>query len=349
MISSLTITNFLSHKETQLDFSKGVNVIVGPTDSGKSAIIKALKWAIFNRPMGDGMRSSWGGLTVVGMVVDEKMVIRQKFEGLNQYIIADQEFNAIKGDVPEQVSRLLNLSDINLQTQFDSHFLLSKSPGEVAVIFNKVAHLDRIDVGLQNIQRWTRDIQKKLEFNKESLGSNKERLLAYDSLPEIEGLLITLEEKETIRQRQANKRQEVLKLITSIKSVEEELEEMEFIVGLEEEVVNILAIIQQRKDVTRTLVGLNMVLTTLYDIDDELKEIQAITSLEKIVQTTLDLSRQQLGLDGERKALKTLIGKIWYIEDELAEVGKELETMEKQFHKELGKGNVCPLCEQVIK
>jgi len=46
MINSLTIQNFQSHKNTTLEFDNGINIIIGQSDSGKTAIIRALNWVI---------------------------------------------------------------------------------------------------------------------------------------------------------------------------------------------------------------------------------------------------------------------------------------------------------------
>ena len=52
VISSLTLENFQSHKESKIVFDKGLTVIIGQTDQGKSAIIRALKWVLYNEPRG---------------------------------------------------------------------------------------------------------------------------------------------------------------------------------------------------------------------------------------------------------------------------------------------------------
>jgi len=52
VVEKITIKNFQSHEETELQFSSGVNVIVGSSDSGKSAILRALKWVVQNKPSG---------------------------------------------------------------------------------------------------------------------------------------------------------------------------------------------------------------------------------------------------------------------------------------------------------
>jgi ABC-type transporter Mla maintaining outer membrane lipid asymmetry ATPase subunit MlaF len=51
-IKKLIIENFQSHKYTEVDFSEGFNIIFGPSDYGKSAIIRALRWVLYNEPGG---------------------------------------------------------------------------------------------------------------------------------------------------------------------------------------------------------------------------------------------------------------------------------------------------------
>ena len=43
----IEIVNFQSHANTKLNFDEGVNVIIGPSDSGKTAVIRAMKWIFF--------------------------------------------------------------------------------------------------------------------------------------------------------------------------------------------------------------------------------------------------------------------------------------------------------------
>jgi exonuclease SbcC len=312
MIETLTIANFLSHKETEIEFSEGVNIIIGPTDSGKSAIIKALKWLIQNRPLGDGMRSSWGGDTEVTVrvtiidpeqLVDDSVTItRVRDNTSNGYRIGKSKFNAIKGDIPLEVSQALNLTDLNIQTQFDPHFLLGKSSGEVAQYFNKIAHLDRIDTALQNIQKWSKEVQKKVDYNTDALNGAKERLNAYGCLDAVEGILISLEEKENRRERIYKDRESLLKTIKSIQKVNEDLQEVDFLSELDDKVTSILATIKKQKELKKNLTALFLV----------------VAAGKKIVE------------DSQK-------------------VDKELADMEAKFHKALGKGSVCPLCEQMIQ
>lgn len=262
--------------------------------------------------MGDGMRSSWGGGTCVTIevsTIDEEQYVddavsitRIKDKDINGYLLGESQFNAIKGDIPAEVAQFLNLSEINLQTQFDSHFLLGKSSGEVAQYFNKVAHLDRIDTALQNIQSWSRSIQKKIEYNTELLNESKERLITYGCLDSIESILISLEEKENRRERLYKDKEGVLRLIKFIKAVDRELEEVDFLAELDTQVSSLLELFKKQKDMRSKL-------TALW---------QVCVAGKKLIQETL-------------------------------QVEKELSDMEKKLHAALGKGSICPLCEQLIK
>jgi exonuclease SbcC len=71
MIDSLSIQNFQSHEKTELEFDEGINIIIGQSDSGKSAILRALNWVVNNKPNGEAFKSNWGGDTKVKIIIEE--------------------------------------------------------------------------------------------------------------------------------------------------------------------------------------------------------------------------------------------------------------------------------------
>jgi len=164
MIKQLIIHNFQSHADTVLDLDLGVNLITGQSDSGKTAIIRALKWLATNRPLGDGFRS-WGSkdATSVSVILDDESLLTHR---PSKYTLTKNlevsEWNAVGTGVPETVQQTLNISDLSWQSQMDPPFLLSDSPGEVARTLNEVADLDKIDSTLVNINRMARDNRTQL-------------------------------------------------------------------------------------------------------------------------------------------------------------------------------------------
>jgi len=119
MLNKIKLQNVESHKETELNLDPGVNVIVGNSDSGKSGILRALRWIIRNRPSGEAFRTKGGGDTSVELSLDNQVVKRVRTKQKNQYIINNIELNAVKTEVPEEVSNLLNINEANLQQQLD--------------------------------------------------------------------------------------------------------------------------------------------------------------------------------------------------------------------------------------
>ena len=185
MIQRLHITNFQSHENTELDFHKGVNIIVGTSDSGKSAIIRALRWLVWNRPSGEAFRSHWGGPTKVIVDTDEAIVSRLR-DKENQYALGDTHFNAVRTDVPEEIQKALNMTELNLQTQLEMPFLLAMSPGEVASYFNDIAGLSKIDTSLQYINRSISQFQNTLKFKESEKEKKEESLKSFEHLEKFE-------------------------------------------------------------------------------------------------------------------------------------------------------------------
>ena len=155
MITKIEIKNFQSHKNTVLDFDKGVNVICGESDNGKSAVIRAIRWVVENYPQGtDKINSTWNDdfkePLSVKLYTEKGYVERIRDKKRNGYNICkngEKEivFDAIGKGVPKEVTDFLNVSDVNFQFQLDPPYLLSKTPGQASEYLNEIVHLDSID------------------------------------------------------------------------------------------------------------------------------------------------------------------------------------------------------------
>jgi exonuclease SbcC len=155
MITKIEIKNFQSHKNTVLDFDKGVNVICGESDNGKSAVIRAIRWVVENYPQGtDKINSNWNDdfkePLSVKLYTEKGYVERIRDKKRNGYNICKNGepeivLDAIGKGVPKEILDFLNVSDVNFQFQLDAPYLLSKTPGEASKYLNEIVHLDSID------------------------------------------------------------------------------------------------------------------------------------------------------------------------------------------------------------
>ena len=201
MIEKLIVNNFQSHKNTKLNFGQGVNVIVGSSNQGKSAILRAFFWALYNRPLGtDDIASHWirneqgkkgpalTGEMAVSIKNSRGRLTRARNANSNYYLINDDDaLEAVKSDVPEQVKDYFRLSAVNIQQQQDPPFLLSLSSGDVAKFFNQIVRLDVIDRVLSNAEttrRQTNQNIKTVELEIKSFEKELENYKDIDALQE---------------------------------------------------------------------------------------------------------------------------------------------------------------------
>jgi exonuclease SbcC len=145
MIERIQIRNFQKHSKLRVAFDEKITTIVGPSDAGKSSILRAIRWVAFNRPLGDGFIRHGEEACSVKLWVDGRKVERQKTKGKNVYSIDGKMLSAVGTDVPEEIQRLLNLTSENFQGQHDAPFWFSLTAGEVAKRLNVIVDLEVID------------------------------------------------------------------------------------------------------------------------------------------------------------------------------------------------------------
>jgi len=161
MIQEIRLENFQAHRQLRLALSPGLNVIVGPTDRGKSAIIRAIKWLALHESQ-DGIITHGETSVKVGVKTDEGPIVRFRDKKKYGYKLGQAEYLACGKEQPKDVQARHNLSEINFQGQHDPHFLLSLTPGQAAKEINKIVALDDIDVALTWIK--TREIRSNTEI-----------------------------------------------------------------------------------------------------------------------------------------------------------------------------------------
>ncbi len=345
-IKQLNISNFQSHKDSSLDFVDGLNVIVGESDSGKSAILRALRWLIWNRPTGDAMRSNWGGKTSVEIFTDDAHIVRVR-DKENEYILGDSHFKAVSTDVPQEVVQVLNVNEINFQTQLSQPFLLSNTAGEVAQFFNKVAHLEKIDTATQKINSAIRELTTDIKYKNVEIEKQEEELKKYEHLEKFEADVEALEELDKQYLLLIQKEAKISNLVESIKDTNAQIREQGPLLELEEQVESIFALKDKVEDISTNGGKLNHLIEWIKENDLKLKQQERLLKLELDVTAIIINMDEQEQLELKLGDLGSDVYAINQVEIDLKDTLISIETLQKQFDDEIGK--ICPLCGQTIK
>lgn len=347
MIQNLQIKNFQSHKNSTLEFSPGVNIITGPTDNGKSAIIRALRWVAWNRPGGDAFRSEWGGNTHVSIETETHGIARNKGD-VNSYVLRELgeeevlEFKAFGTDVPDEIKNVLNLDEINLQSQLDTPFLLTESAGQVAAHFNKIAGIDLIDSSLKAIKKEISKSTSLIEQRQDDLKEVKLSIAKFENIEKLETALELLEQKEKDKINQAKKIRNLTLLIDSLEGIQVKLTEKEPLLKYENKVNTLLEQYAQLRE-DKVVENLQFIITSYERVTKLITKKQIYVSLESKTENLLQKYSELSQIKADTAILNDLLISFTTLterEAKTVEKHKELHTL---FEKNMP--DVCPLCE----
>lgn len=145
MIERLQLIDFQAHVDLKVRLDPRVTTIVGPSDVGKSAILRGLRWVALNRPLGDQLRRTGADAVTVRLWVDGHRISRTRSKSSNLYTLDGTTYAAVASDVPEPISRMLNVDEGNFQGQHDSPYWFADTAGNVAKSLNAIVNLGIID------------------------------------------------------------------------------------------------------------------------------------------------------------------------------------------------------------
>ena len=152
MITDLIVENFQSVKQATFKLGR-FTVITGPTGAGKSAVIRALRLAAFNRRGTSFIRRGATSCKVAFGPQGWCIGIERGGRGKDSYRIARaggdgepdvQMFTKLGGEAPPEVLALHGLSDLNFAGQFDHPYLLDSSGGEAARTLGELTNVSLV-------------------------------------------------------------------------------------------------------------------------------------------------------------------------------------------------------------
>lgn len=207
-IAKVVIDNFQSHGRSELTFSRGLNVIIGPSDNGKSAILRALRWALYNEPRGsEFVRSGARECRVTVTMSDGAEVTRELTltksgaPSRNRYIVRmpeaePQVYEGFGTEVPAEVIRAHGMPQVLLDTdkrvvlsfgsQLEGPFLMAESGSLRARAIGRLLGVHVVDAAMRNTSRDQRSVKQETARLEQRLEQYDKDLEQYADIPEQE-------------------------------------------------------------------------------------------------------------------------------------------------------------------
>ncbi len=166
---TLHLENYQAHKDTTINFTQGLNIIIGESDMGKSSILRALRKLVRDIPAGKDhinkdATSMKLSLTVVDDNDQEYVIIRQITPSKNLYYLDEQDFGGFGREIPEEIQNTLEMFLIELENSdkvdlhfFDQHdtpFMVARgSAGIRSKLLGKIAGLHTLDRSIVTVNK----------------------------------------------------------------------------------------------------------------------------------------------------------------------------------------------------
>jgi DNA repair protein SbcC/Rad50 len=355
MIKDLTIINYQSHLNSRFSFYPGVNAIVGVSDSGKSSVFRSLKLVLQNRPLGLSYHSNFAKKedpTEVYITVQNdkttKQVGRIRSEDRNEYVVEGfaEPFVAFGTEVPEEVFKILNISDINCQFQMDSPFLFSETPGAAARYLNKIVNLDKIDITLQNIASKKRQNESEIKFNQ---GRLVELDLGIKAFPDLESIGDKLSKLETLQEELEGYiyTKELLSgLVFSIEDTKSKLDKVYKISKLYPEVKRLEQVVIEKQKLEHLYDVIYIHIQDIENVESKITETQTLVEKYPEVLKLESISEDLDQLQWTRDQLHKDVLDMEKCETKMISINEFIKRESVRLKTLIG--TICPLCGSAI-
>lgn len=200
-ITDIYLTNFQSYEQGHFELSEKVNLITGASDSGKTALIRALSWVLFNDYTTDLLiRNGYNNVEVKIVFNNGNFILRGRKGNTNYYYIKNnpdneeiKKYENFGREIPSEIQddflfkkvNLLNEKyNILIASQLENSFLLSETDSTKANAIGKLVNIDILDNASRNVLREIKSTKGELNFKKSFINEKEESLNKYDYLNE---------------------------------------------------------------------------------------------------------------------------------------------------------------------
>ena len=205
-MTKIILKDFQAHDETVLDLKGGFAAILGPTNSGKSSVVRSLRWLFYDSIKGKRFIRHGQQTAKVQVDFDDVSVERTKGAKENRYRVGSMWLDSIGTGAPPEVQKATGISpfvvdkdvdlELNVSQQHRSPFLLMETDSVKNKFLNSLTGGHVFDAAIRETQRIlkaTETQQKNLETTIEATSQQLATFVDLEAqerkINELEGLI----------------------------------------------------------------------------------------------------------------------------------------------------------------
>ena len=296
-IKSVRLFNFQNHRDNIFYLADGLNILTGSNDNGKSAIARALDFALNNNKSGDIVRYNQKECFVEIHFFDGSMLKRSAApDNRVEFKYKDDPkatvYKSFGNKLPDEVKKFLGyppisneLGPLNYSNQNNKNFLIDQSPAHLPFIISDLVGVADLETASKNlfseVDRYSKDAAK-IEKEINSLETDLEQYKNLDDDIEkhnnLKIILDNIDDEKTKIDSLQKAVDDVNNIVSRIRKARKELK-------LNTEIVNTLSesvkkIEKEHNSLFNTLSEYNALKSIIHKIKKYKKEIEQYNKLE---------------------------------------------------------------------
>lgn len=316
-IEEVTIEGYQSHVNSTFRLSPGLTVITGPSDAGKTAIIRALRWFAFNEPTGEAflhtIRNADGSIkeaadhVAVSVTFDNGVTItKTRRKGKTTYTHSGYQNPWEKAEIPPEIKETLGLlkqsygdfeTCLNFAFQLDAPFMLSETASVGAKVLGKLAGTEIVDRSISEVNKKTHKTRIDISYADKQIGEIDVSLTEYFDLDQHDTLLTAAEAAFTKLKEDQGRYTELVALMDTYQENTERritfFDEVERLAGVVAASA-LISTIQRGQEKIEKLEELNVGFwKAVKDQDEPLKVIRLTRNLEDLQAFLMEATEKQ--------------------------------------------------------
>jgi DNA repair ATPase RecN len=346
--TELIVKAFGLHLKQVINFTPGLNVIVGESERGKTTLIRALYLLIENSPRGgEKLYQSWltDNPLSIQLKDDKGNIIKRK---KNKYYLNDSKpLKAFGTSVPEPIRQLLNFKEINWQKQHDIHYLLFNTGGSAAKLLNSATGMSDQEVIIDDFKKQLSHSKSEIKRHKKN---NEEHLKTTKRLKDIVRYklkalaIVNLEEEMIELKNKTDKLENILSQLESIREIKMKYRESK---EHHKEINSIIHDLEETKHFGKSIQELKSVLNKIEET--KIIDPKMIVSLLKTLHALHSKNLEFETLTSKTNLLKNYIKQIEEAKETQERYQKNIEEHQKQIDELFINLGYCPLCRRRVK